>query len=154
MRWKLHNNELLCPLVMTWAGVKQPTVPWRQGCSHPTRNQCMGWFGLSPCDAWPSVVKVRVKRRSSRERKTKEERNAIRFCFKFYGRRHARRHPGPSEEAHSERRRRSSSRKDCKCGLALARCVCRIFIRPRTTGTETQSFLFFLSFSSSHHHLV
>jgi hypothetical protein len=31
--------------------------------------------------------------------------------------------PGPSEEAHSERRHRSSSRKDCKCG-GLPRSLC------------------------------
>ena len=29
-----------------WGETTHTLVPWRQGCSHPIRNQCMGWFAL------------------------------------------------------------------------------------------------------------
>jgi len=40
---KLKNHHMFN---MGWDETTLTSVPWRQGCSHPTRNQCMGWLTL------------------------------------------------------------------------------------------------------------
>ena len=39
----LHKHYSTMWVGSGWGMTTRTLVPWRQGCSHPTRNRCMGW---------------------------------------------------------------------------------------------------------------
>ena len=61
-KWKPHLSDgnggrnqratacsYCCHHIIICAAEANQPITWRQGCSHPTRTQCMGWVALRMC---------------------------------------------------------------------------------------------------------